>query len=190
MLAAMQPHQALGTMTGITLALALAVSGCAGGQQEGPATADDAETATDTDTGEDEMMADIDSYLEEEGEDADGEGLDGGGEDAATGDDDAARATPKERTDQIYAMIKAKRTVVSDCYKAAKKKDPKIGTKIAITILISPDGKLKTDPVVEEARTDIKNEEVRTCAIDVVKSIEYPPHPKGMETTFTYPFGF
>jgi len=189
MLAAMQPHQALGTMTGIALALALA-SGCAGGQQPGPATADDTETVADTESNEDEMMADIDNYLEEEGEATDEDGGDDGGEDAAEGGDNQPKATPKERTEQIYAMIKAKRATVADCYKAAKKKDPKLGTKIAVTIVLSPDGKLKTDPVVEEGRTDIKNEEVRTCAIDVVKSIEYPAHPKGMETTFTYPFGF
>jgi hypothetical protein len=192
MLAAMQRHEATGTITGIALILALA-AGCAGGQKEGPATADDADSAeAGGDADEDEMMADIDSYLEEEGENVDGDfdAADSGGEDAAEGDESGARDTPKERSDQIYALIKAKRPSVADCYKAAKKKDPKIGTRIAVTIQLGADGKLKSDPVVEEGRTDISNQEVRTCAVDVVKSIEYPAHPQGMETTFTYPFGF
>jgi hypothetical protein len=194
MLATMQRHQALRTITGITLTLALGLAGCAGGQAKA-GTADDADPNSGADTGGDEesMMDDIDSYLEEEGEDVgadDVSATDGGGEDATGDDEDQPRSTPKERTEQIYGLIKAKRATLSDCYKAAKKKDPKIGTKIAVKIVLQPDGKLKSDPTIEEDRTDIANEEVRTCAIDVVKSIEYPAHPKGMETTFTYPFGF
>ncbi len=188
----MQRHQAWGTTTGIALALALAGVGCGGNQQPPPGTAEGVDTSEDSEAvagEEEEMMADIDSYLEEEWE-GDNATAGDGGEDAADAEESSARSTPKERTEQIYALIKAQRDTVADCYKAAKKKDPALGTRIAVTIVISPDGSLKSDPLVDEGRSDIKNDEVRTCAIDVVKNIKYPAHPKGMETTFTYPFGF
>jgi len=189
MLPGMKRQQALGSLGGIVLALVLGGVGCAGSQQSGPDTADDADTAGVSDETEEEaMMADIDSYLDDEGEGD--EPTDEGGEDAADDDGDRPRSTPQQRTDEIYALIKAKRSSVADCYKAAKAKDPKIGTRMAVTIVINPDGTLKGDPVIATERTNIENEQVRTCAIDAVKSVKYPAHPKGMETTFTYPFGF
>ena len=185
----MKRQQALGSMGGIALALALVGAGCASSQQSGPDTADDADTVEASDEAEEEaMMADIDNYLDEEGEGVDQ--ADEGGEDAADDAEDRPQSTPQERTDEIYALIKAKRSSVADCYKAAKQKDPKIGTRIAVTIVINPDGTLKGDPVIATERSNIENEQVRTCAIDVVKSVKFPAHPKGMETTFTYPFGF
>ena len=190
MLAGMKRQQALGSMGGIALALALVGAGCAGSQQSGPETPNDADAVEASDEADEEaMMADIDNYLDGEGEGND-QADDGGGENAADDDGDRPQSTPQERTDEIYALIKAKRPIVADCYNAARKKDPKIGTRMAITIVINPDGTLKGDPVVATERSNIENEQVRTCAIDVIKSIKYPAHPKGMETTFTYPFGF
>lgn len=186
-------------MTGVALALALSVAGCAKGQSSEPATAaDQDEDPGDTSADEEAEIGNLDEYLEGEGEDVSDSGdedsgaaatADDGGEDAAAGED-KPRETPKERSQQIYDLIKAKRPTVAACYKSAKAKDAKIGTKLAIKIVLTPEGKLKGDPTVAEDRTDIASEEVRKCAIDVVKSVEYPAHPKGMETTFTYPFGF
>jgi len=136
-----------------------------------------------------EAMASIEEYLAEE------EGGDTAGEEAgASGAVEATTAAPQggaaARRDQLWALVKAKRPVVLACYKEAKTKDPKIGTRIAVRIVLKPDGSLKSDPEIVADRTDITSPEVAKCTVDAVKSIEYPPHPNGMETTFTYPFGF
>ncbi|MBN2194079.1 MAG: AgmX/PglI C-terminal domain-containing protein [Polyangiaceae bacterium] len=133
-------------------------------------------------------MASIEEYLADEGETH---------SDSTVEDQDAAEATTAvpqggavARRDQLWALVKAKRTAVADCYRAAKKEDPKIGTKIAVRFVLKPDGTLKQDPEVVADMTDITSSIMRQCTVEVLKSIEYPPHPNGMETTFTYPFGF
>lgn len=136
-----------------------------------------------------EAMASIEEYLAEE------EG--GGSASEETGASAAAEATTEApqggavaRRDQLWALVKAKRPVVLACYKEQKKKDPGIGTRIAVRIDLKPDGSLKHDPEIVADRTDITSAEMAKCTIDAVKDIQYPPHPNGMETTFTYPFGF
>lgn len=160
--------------------------GCGGSNKpaESPASAPQGDDAGADET---EAMAEIDEYLAEEGstdeEDA--------AEAKATGEQPAAEpSTSQERKEDIAKLIKAKRGVVGDCYKAAKKDNPSLGTRIAITFVLKPDGSIKTGPSVDKARSDIEDPKVVECAIEVVKGIQYPAHPQGMETTFTYPFGF
>jgi hypothetical protein len=130
-------------------------------------------------------MASIEEYL------ADDEGgeASGGEKSEPTG-----TASPQEgaaaRRDQLWALVKEKRPIVLACYKEAKAKNPKIGTKIAVRIVLKPDGTLKSDPEIAADRTDITDPSVVACTLDAVKGVQYPPHPNGMETTFTYPFGF
>ncbi len=166
------------------------------GSKSPPGARDPGSTATAGDDGESEIsdeeaeaMASIEEYL------ADEEGGGAAGDEAGAGT--AAEATTEApqggavaRRDQLWALVKAKRPVVLACYKEAKKKDPKIGTRIAVRIVLKPDGSLKSDPEIVADRTDITSPEVAKCTVDAVKSVEYPPHPNGMETTFTYPFGF
>lgn len=168
----------------VLLVAALASSGCRANHP-----AESAESAaTDEDYGEDATtddeaaaMASIEEYLAgEEGED----------DDAGEAPAAAPQGTTVERRDELWALVKAKRPVVAECYKTARKGDPNLGTKIAVRILLKPDGSLKSDPEIVPEMSDISHPDVTRCAIDAVKGIEYPPHPKGMETTFTYPFGF
>lgn len=143
-------------------------------------------------SGEESMAAEIDSYLEAEGEGAsEGESADTPADGETAADAETATA-PKstERRDQIWALIKAKRESVLNCYKMAKKSDPKLGTKLAVRFTLKPDGSLKTPPAVVPEMSDITHPDVVKCATEVIQSIQYPEHPKGMETTFTYPYGF
>ena len=187
----MQARYRIWTASGLSLLLALGATGCAGGQQQ---RAQSSDSAGNGDEDEAAAMADIDEYLAEEGEgDEWGDDKAGGDEQAAsTGDaaDNSPRHTSDERREQIRLLIKAKRPSVAACYNMARKDDPKIGKKIAIRFVLNPDGTLKGEPTIDPDRTDITNETVIGCTIDIIKSIEYPAHPKGMETTFTYPFGF
>jgi hypothetical protein len=180
----------------VVLLATLGVEGCGSSSSSGAKSADDAAGDKRGDDGEvtdDEAaaMASIEEYLAGEGEDGTptGEGKEED-EDAAKATTAAPQGGAVARRDQLWALVKAKRPAVADCYRAAKKEDPKIGTKIAVRFVLKPDGTLKRDPEIVEDMTDISHTVMRQCTIEVLKSIEYPPHPNGMETTFTYPFGF
>lgn len=155
----------------------------------GSSAAEEDEESTEITDEEAEAMASIEEYLaEEDGGGSAREGTDAGA--AAEATTEAPQGGAVARRDQLWALVKAKRPVVLACYKEQKKKDPGIGTRIAVRIELKPDGSLKRDPEIVADRTDIASPEMAKCTIDAVKSVEYPPHPNGMETTFTYPFGF
>lgn len=178
------------------LAAAIPLLGCHSGVVAPSKSAQDKpqETAAANGTSSGGAMDEIDEYLEEEGEkpaarsDTKKEGATAAGPAAAS--EDSGKELAAERKEEIRKLVKSKRESVSNCYKMAKEKNPTLGSRVAITFLLKPDGKLKSDPEVAANRSDITDPAVIKCAIDVIKSIDFPPHPKGMETTFTYPFGF
>jgi hypothetical protein len=165
--------------------LALVLIACGGGTQAPPKSAESKTQANDTSAEEGEVLEEIDRYLEEEGE-----GSKPSSEAEPAEEAEGTTKTPTDRKEELRNLVKAKRESVSNCYKMAKKKNPNLGTRIAVSFVLKPDGSFKSAPAIAEERTDIADTEVRRCVIDVIESITFPAHPKGMETTFTYPFGF
>ncbi len=106
------------------------------------------------------------------------------------GGDDNAPKTDEVRKNELYVLVKEKRPAVLECVKAARKKNPKVGTDLTITFSLNSDGTFKEPPSVVKDRSDITDPKVIGCALDIVKQIKFPAHPKGMESSFVYPFKF
>ncbi len=104
--------------------------------------------------------------------------------------EDTAPKTDPKRKEEIYKLVKERRPKVLECVKEARKKNRKLGTDLVISFELNSDGTFKQPPTVVKERSDISDPKVVSCAIDTIKSIKFPPHPKGMESTFTYPYKF
>jgi hypothetical protein len=110
--------------------------------------------------------------------------------DKAAGDDNAPK-TDEARKNELYKLVKDRRAAVLDqCIKPARNKNRKIGTDLTITFALNSDGTFKEPPGVVKDRSDISDPKVIACALDIVKAIKFPAHPKGMESSFVYPFKF
>jgi hypothetical protein len=145
------------------------------------------DTASEADKDE-ELAAQI---AKESSEEADSKkaGDSGNGAQAEQGEGGPPK-TDEARKMEIWKLIKERRKPVLDCYKDARQKNPKIGVKLVVSFTLNPDGSFKEQPTVSKERSDITDQQVITCAVETVKGIKFPPHPKGMETTFYYPYGF
>jgi hypothetical protein len=97
---------------------------------------------------------------------------------------DETRTTPV-----IQQTILANRKPVRDCYDKARKELPDLKGTMTITLVLDPDGKVKTAALNVE-RSDIKSPAVVNCSIDALKKIKFPPSSRGMDTTVNYPFDF
>jgi hypothetical protein len=107
-----------------------------------------------------------------------------------SGGEDTAPKTDEERKNELYKLVKERRPAVLECVKAARKKNPKVGTDLVITFKLKTDGTFMEPPSVLKDRSDITDPKVIACALDIVKGIKFPAHPKGMESSFTYPYKF
>jgi hypothetical protein len=104
--------------------------------------------------------------------------------------EDTAPKTDEARKNDLYKLVKERRPAVLECVKAARKKNPKVGTDLVITFALNSDGTFKEPPNVVKDRSDITDPKVIGCALDIVKGIKFPAHPKGMESSFIYPYKF
>jgi hypothetical protein len=165
------------------LGLASGLGGCGGGSTP-PATSPGKATsgtksADPPDQATDEALA---AQIAKDQGSADQAGTSGG--------EDTAPKTDEARKNELYKLVKERRPAVLECVKAARKKNPKVGTDLVITFMLNSDGTFKEPPGVVKDRTDITDPKVIACALDIVKGIKFPPHPKGMESSFTYPYKF
>ena len=173
----------IGTLVVGVVGLAPGLGGCGGGSTppaESPAgaTTSDATGANPPDKATDEALA---------AQIAKDQGAEQGEKPA--GDDNAPK-TDEARKNELYKLVKEKRPAVLECVKAARKKNPKVGTDLTITFALNSDGTFKEPPSVLKDRSDITDPKVVACALDIVKAIKFPAHPKGMESTFVYPYKF
>jgi hypothetical protein len=100
--------------------------------------------------------------------------------------------TKKEetRTTEVIAkIIKDNRQPVRDCYDKAQKDLPTLKGDLVIFFVLDPEGKVKKIELNQQAST-IKSPPVVDCAIKVIKSLNFPPSSRGMETTVNYPYNF
>ena len=172
----------IGTLVVGVLGLAPGLGGCGGGSTppaENPAGATSEAKGTNApDKAQDEALA---------AQIAKDQGAEQG--EKAGGDANAAK-TDEVRKNELYVLVKEKRPAVLECVKAARKKNPKVGTDLTITFALNSDGTFKEPPSVVKDRSDITDPKVIACALDIVKQIKFPAHPKGMESTFVYPYKF
>ncbi len=100
--------------------------------------------------------------------------------------------TKKEetRTTEVIAkIIKDNRQPVRDCYDKAQKELPSLKGDLVIFFVLDPEGKVKKIELNQQAST-IKSPAVVDCAIKTIKSLNFPPSSRGMETTVNYPYNF
>ena len=100
--------------------------------------------------------------------------------------------TKKEETrtvDVIAKIVKDNRQPVRDCYDKAQKELPTLKGDMVIFFVLDPEGKVKKIELNQQAST-LKSPAVVDCAIKVIKSLNFPPSSRGMETTVNYPYNF
>jgi hypothetical protein len=96
---------------------------------------------------------------------------------------------PGRRRDDIKTIILTHRDEARACYDKALKDHPGIEGDIQIKWTIDPDGNV-TNPAVDQGKSQIHDESVGTCIIDVIKKIKFASSGKGYETHAAYPFNF
>lgn len=96
---------------------------------------------------------------------------------------------PGRRRDDIKTIILTHRDEARACYDKALDAHPGIEGDIQIKWTIDPDGNV-TNPAVDHGKSQIHEESVGTCIIDVIKKIKFAASSKGYETHAAYPFNF
>ena len=81
------------------------------------------------------------------------------------------------------------RDKVRACYDAALAQNPGIKGALVLNFVIDPGGAVKTAEV-SWPDSDIHVPELDRCAVDAVRSIQFPPSSRGLESKVTYPFNF
>jgi hypothetical protein len=113
---------------------------------------------------------------------------------AAAGSDSAGKATTDGKTEtrtmtEIQRLVQANRQPVRDCFDQARKDLPDLHGDMVIHFVLDPEGKVKKAELNQE-RSTMKSPPIVKCAIDVIKSIKFPPSSRGMDTTVNYPYNF
>ena len=112
-------------------------------------------------------------------------------------DEDAGLGTklePKKSTDgrgaaDIDAAIKLRKAETRACYDKVASKDPKIEGDVRVFWTIDTKGHV-TGVTVDPAQTNVGDDAVGKCLVEVVKSLHFPPSSKGFETPSGYRWNF
>ncbi|MGC4069513.1 MAG: AgmX/PglI C-terminal domain-containing protein [Polyangiaceae bacterium] len=163
---------------------------CGSGSSKPAASADDANTATEssesaaTGDGKDTSGADKTDMAKDASEGSASESS-GDAKKAAADEGDGA-AAPKDDSRTTAACAK----VITDNRKAFKKcyaGRSDIKGEIVLQVKLDAGGKV-TKAYIDEEST-IKDEKIHTCIVDVAKGLTYPASTKGLEKDFEYNFG-
>jgi TonB family protein len=102
-----------------------------------------------------------------------------------------AREVPKDARgkDEIQAVIAANRAKVRTCYDAALKNNPGIAGDLVVSFVINPDGSVKSAEV-NWSESELHVPELDSCAVDVLRTLKFPPSSRGLESKVNYPFNF
>ncbi len=102
----------------------------------------------------------------------------------------AAGATTETRTQAVIAAVVAQnRPRVRACYEAERQKNPTLTGTLTVHFKLDPQGKVVEANVVD-ARSTLPVPSLHKCALDVVRSISFPPSSRGFESQVNYPFDF
>jgi TonB family protein len=83
----------------------------------------------------------------------------------------------------------ANRDKVRACYDAALKNNPGIAGDLVVSFVINPDGSVKSAEV-NWSESELHVPELDACAIDVLRTLKFPPSSRGLESKVNYPFNF
>jgi TonB family protein len=96
---------------------------------------------------------------------------------------------PGRRLEDIQTIVKMRRDDARACYDKALKDHPGIEGDLNIKWTIDTQGNV-TDISVNHQKSNIHEDSVGTCVIDIIKKIKFAPSQKGFETHASYPFNF
>lgn len=91
--------------------------------------------------------------------------------------------------EDIAVKVKAHKTETRACYDRVASKNPKVEGDVDVKFVIDPQGAV-TDVAVDPAHTNVGDEGIGKCLVEIVKTLKFPPSAKGMETRAHYPFNF
>lgn len=97
--------------------------------------------------------------------------------------------TDGRSAEDIAARVKAKKPETRACYDRQASKNPKLEGDVDVKFVIDPQGVI-ADASVDPAHTNVGDEAIGKCLVDVIKSLKFPPSAKGLETRAHYPFNF
>jgi hypothetical protein len=98
-------------------------------------------------------------------------------------------AAPDRNLDDIRAIIAGNRDLFRSCYTHVAAKNPGLHGAYVLHFVLGPDGAVKSAEA-DQAKSEIHAPEMTVCAINVLKTLKFPPSRRGMETTVNYPFKF
>lgn len=112
-----------------------------------------------------------------------------GASDGGRAQGDGGQPDPGRSGKDIEAIVKARRDEARKCYDDALKAHPGIEGDLVIQWTVDRDGKV-TKIALNAARSTITEPSVVGCIIDIIKKIPFAPSPRGMESTYNYPYNF
>ncbi len=97
--------------------------------------------------------------------------------------------TNEERRQQIHALLHDNRDVYRTCFRDAHNAHNEIDyVNITIVVTLKPTGEIVS--VTRQEGTPEEQTMMMGCINQAVRSITFPRHPKGKETTVRYPLSF
>jgi hypothetical protein len=102
---------------------------------------------------------------------------------------DAHAREPGRGTDDIRALIVARRDDARSCYDHALADHPGLNGALVIQWTIDPNGNV-SDVSIDTSRSQIVDSNATACIEGVIRTIHFAPSARGYVTTATYPFDF
>jgi len=96
---------------------------------------------------------------------------------------------PGRSLGDIAAIVKARREDARVCYDKALPSHPGMEGNLDIKWTIDPKGTV-TEASLDSSKSQILDQGVATCVIDIIKKIKFAESKKGFETHAHYPFDF
>jgi hypothetical protein len=96
---------------------------------------------------------------------------------------------PGRGAKDIEALVKAHRDEARKCYDDNIKAHPGVEGDLVVHWVVDAKGAVKTIELNTQ-RSQITEPTIVACVIGVVKAIPFAPSPKGVESTYNYPFNF
>jgi hypothetical protein len=96
---------------------------------------------------------------------------------------------PGRRREDIATIVQAHRDEARACYDKGLKDHPGIEGDLDVKWTIDPQG-VVTDVAVDPSKSQIHEESVGSCVVEVIKKLKFNASAKGFETRAHYPFNF
>jgi hypothetical protein len=102
---------------------------------------------------------------------------------------DPNKRDPGRSTEDVMTIVRSHRDEARACYDDFLKTHPRVEGNINISWKLDPKGKV-TETGIDDSKSDMHDPALVKCLGDVIRKITWAPSPRGVETTFHYPFNF